>query len=737
MAGAPQETERILAGTDSEATKLLQNLTLDSQAKPADGAESTKQSSASQYVTAETTSTTNDGAGTGPSTGRTSTPVLQDLVVDPNLFYVPNGYGHQAYYYGGYDGPIEWEEYRYVNADGVEIPAAGVYGDNSSLVYHGFGYAPQVPYGPYSPAGTPVPTMGADGQLYGHQPFQYTGPFYQQPVPPGAQYAPPTPPLPHGDAPATVAADQTTDSTSGNTANGNSNGATLGPRPTYPMPMLPSNGSYGRGILPPNHEGIRSVGPWPDGPIVSEGQLRPPTTNPVTSVVSQTTSPGPLGQNVRPLPHVMPHLQGVPHPRPHSGIGPASGFMNRVYQPNRMYTHNNASGRSSPGFVTNGFESRPNGRNWNTSDRGKPKGRGNGAMMNNNENLDILNEQNRGPRTARFRNQRPVPGTPWTAKAQIPNANGSAEDLNVVPNRDQYNRPEFVTKHPDAKYFIIKSYSEDDIHKSIKYSVWASTPNGNKKLDAAYKEAQEKTGPCPIFLFFSVNASGQFCGVAEMMGPVDFNQSVDYWQQDKWSGRFPVKWHIVKDLPNNQLRHITLENNDNKPVTNSRDTQEVRFDKGIEMLKIFKDYVSKTSILDDFLFYENRQKAMQEKRARQQIQQQQKQGTQFRSGTEVDQLRSEDSSLKVRGEGRTGDASVEDKDGKFRSHQSSDLPSMGANDKQQQDGQSNQDRVSPLEERGVPSGSGEAWKGSKATPTIARRETNGDAADKLVHSNGS
>jgi hypothetical protein len=36
-----------------------------------------------------------------------------------------------------------------------------------------------------------------------------------------------------------------------------------------------------------------------------------------------------------------------------------------------------------------------------------------------------------------------------------------------------------------------------------------------------------------------------------------------------------VKWHVIKDIPNGVLRHITLENNENKPVTNSRDTQEV------------------------------------------------------------------------------------------------------------------------------------------------------------------
>ncbi|KAL0676113.1 hypothetical protein Bca4012_004094 [Brassica carinata] len=160
-----------------------------------------------------------------------------------------------------------------------------------------------------------------------------------------------------------------------------------------------------------------------------------------------------------------------------------------------------------------------------------------------------------------------------------------------------------------SSLFIIKSYSEDDVHKSIKYNVWASTSNANKKLDARPKD--EKEQPCPVFLLFSVNGSSQFCGVVEMIGPVDFVKSVEYWKQDKWSGQFPVKWHIIKDVPNSQFRHIILENNDNKPVTNSRDTQEA----SIEMLKIFKNYGAETSILDDFVFYEEREKVIQERKA--------------------------------------------------------------------------------------------------------------------------
>ncbi|XP_042045779.1 YTH domain-containing protein ECT4-like isoform X2 [Salvia splendens] len=226
---------------------------------------------------------------------------------------------------------------------------------------------------------------------------------------------------------------------------------------------------------------------------------------------------------------------------------------------------------------------------------------------------DISSDQNRGSRMSKSKNQLIVKA--YTLRAGNPDAQG-----NIIISRDQYNRVDFPVEYANAKFFVIKSYSEDDVHKSIKYNVWSSTPNGNKKLSAAYEDAKRISAGdsrgCPIFLFFSVNASGQFCGIAEMTGPVDFNRDMDFWQQDKWSGSFPVKWHIIKDLPNPNFRHIILENNENKSVTNSRDTQEISFKKGLEMLKVFKGQTSKTSLLDDFMYYENRQRILQGERAR-------------------------------------------------------------------------------------------------------------------------
>ncbi|KAH7445008.1 hypothetical protein KP509_02G102000 [Ceratopteris richardii] len=193
-----------------------------------------------------------------------------------------------------------------------------------------------------------------------------------------------------------------------------------------------------------------------------------------------------------------------------------------------------------------------------------------------------------------------------------------------LPDGQRCNPEDFVTKYNEAKHFIIKSYSEENVLKSIQHGVWASTPNGNKKLDDAYHDAQQRAGGklhgCPIFLYFSVNGSRQFCGVAEMIGPVDYNRSMEFWEQHKWSGSFPVKWHFIKDVPNSQFRRIILQNNENKVVTNSRDTQEVFFQQGLEMLIIIKNYPARTSILDDFSHCNSFVKASTDQEAQQLVQ---------------------------------------------------------------------------------------------------------------------
>ncbi|XP_011019942.1 PREDICTED: uncharacterized protein LOC105122510 isoform X1 [Populus euphratica] len=242
-------------------------------------------------------------------------------------------------------------------------------------------------------------------------------------------------------------------------------------------------------------------------------------------------------------------------------------------------------------------------------DKGRRRYRDQDPIYSSNDPFGF--DRNRGPRASKLKGKN-------ATEQRSSSGNGKGNSASSGIQLDLYNQLDFVTDYKDAKFFIIKSFSEDNVHKSIKYSVWASTPHGNRKIDAAYREAKEKGRNCPVFLLFSVNASGQFCGVAEMVGPVDFEKDAEYWQQDRWNGQFPVQWHIVKDVPNSRFRHILLQNNDNKPATHSRDSQEVKLEQGIEMLKIFKDHDAPTSILDDFDFYDQCERALKERKAKQQ-----------------------------------------------------------------------------------------------------------------------
>lgn len=126
--------------------------------------------------------------------------------------------------------------------------------------------------------------------------------------------------------------------------------------------------------------------------------------------------------------------------------------------------------------------------------------------------------------------------------------------LEELRGKNNYNPTEFDLSAPNARFFVIKSYSEDDIHRSIKvrlenswiidykntflqYEIWCSTEHGNKRLDQAYRERE---GNGCVYLFFSVNGSGHFCGMAQMVSAVDYNSNSSVWSQDKWKGQFKV-----------------------------------------------------------------------------------------------------------------------------------------------------------------------------------------------------
>ncbi|MCD7470570.1 hypothetical protein HAX54_010539 [Datura stramonium] len=135
--------------------------------------------------------------------------------------------------------------------------------------------------------------------------------------------------------------------------------------------------------------------------------------------------------------------------------------------------------------------------------------------------MDYLNENNRGPRGKGSKNQKGFTPVALAVEGQnIPLAitkDSEKGKPSLIPNREQYNHPDFPVTCADAKFFSSHTMT---------------------------MEAQQNSGGC---------------GVSFLIGKY------------KWA------WHIVKDVPNSLLKHITLENNENKPVTNSRDTQEAKW----------------------------------------------------------------------------------------------------------------------------------------------------------------
>ena len=210
----------------------------------------------------------------------------------------------------------------------------------------------------------------------------------------------------------------------------------------------------------------------------------------------------------------------------------------------------------------------------------------------------------------------------------------------VVPfPTDHLNSASFDCRPVNARYFVMKIKTEYDVHQALKSNVYYSSKllvklgeepsrqggshNRQSKSSmqttgatAADQEAAAAPAAAegPVFLFFSVNCSGHFCGVAQITsfgavtehggqlghghGPSALNVAITY--------RMQLEWKIVKDVPNTKLNHIQLPNNFNRAVTNSCDEQEVLEPQGLEVLKVMHEYPLITSVLDDYAFYESR-----------------------------------------------------------------------------------------------------------------------------------
>jgi YTH domain-containing family protein len=154
-----------------------------------------------------------------------------------------------------------------------------VYGD-----IYGYGYAP---YGAYSPATSPVPTV--DGQMFGAQHYQYPTAYFQPPTPVPSTTQSDLQSSKNPEKPAAKADPaKTTNGVPNGTAHSNSGtvplassqqNSSLTPDGTYRAPLL--GGVPSAGYLDTTY-GYDSTGAhfaWYDGSAYANGQQRATTTN--------------------------------------------------------------------------------------------------------------------------------------------------------------------------------------------------------------------------------------------------------------------------------------------------------------------------------------------------------------------------------------------------------------------------------------------------------------------------
>lgn len=121
------------------------------------------------------------------------------------------------------------------------------------------------------------------------------------------------------------------------------------------------------------------------------------------------------------------------------------------------------------------------------------------------------------------------------------------------------------------------------------------------------------------FLFISfirklirVVNSGQFSGVAEMVGEVKFNLIFNYWWEElKWSGNFPIKWLYVKDVHHDDVEGIV---SGGSSVTKLKDGSMIDYKSGIQLLNAFKDNSFISDIFEAFKFMDEREEKLRYKR---------------------------------------------------------------------------------------------------------------------------
>ncbi|KAG6590911.1 putative high-glucose-regulated protein [Phytophthora cinnamomi] len=193
-----------------------------------------------------------------------------------------------------------------------------------------------------------------------------------------------------------------------------------------------------------------------------------------------------------------------------------------------------------------------------------------------------------------------------------PSDEENAEEKDAV-NAQQSKLVREVFTSATCRCFVLKSFSEANFHKSLKFGIWSTTTLHNALLDQVFKS--DLTAVRPVLFFFSVCGTKHFNGVARMTSGVRTDSQFQLWEKLKYEGFFHVEWLLVKDVPNYVFTGVKMSNTPTKKsITSCRDCEEVLFEEANEFLSIFTEFDSRSSAWDDFAHYDQLQEQLERKR---------------------------------------------------------------------------------------------------------------------------
>ncbi|KAH8879598.1 YTH-domain-containing protein [Thozetella sp. PMI_491] len=134
----------------------------------------------------------------------------------------------------------------------------------------------------------------------------------------------------------------------------------------------------------------------------------------------------------------------------------------------------------------------------------------------------------------------------------------------------------------DTRFFIVKSFNEENVYKCMEDGVWATQMQNGEVLTTAFAQCKS------VILFFSINKSKAFQGFARMSTAPSPDTPRPRWLSGMhWDTTppFRVEWLSMTEVGFQWIGHIKNTLNENRPVLVGRDGQEIEEQAGRELFQ--------------------------------------------------------------------------------------------------------------------------------------------------------